>query len=178
MMHKAWRSGGEVPYCFSRSFVKFQGHAGQKLFRFWPELSVSRLQLQFELIHGFEMTQKAWCSIEEVPYCFPRLSIKFQGHRGQQIANYDPKWAFPDSNFSLNSPMNLKAWCSIEEVTYYFEWKIDDLNPIWVRLLGRSQLSNSSDLPCSLLYKYISFLYRGDMRTCPCALALGNCFMC
>ena len=27
-------------------------------------------------------------------------------------------------------------------------WKIDDLNPIWVRLLGRSQLSNPSDLPC------------------------------
>ena len=24
-------------------------------------------------------------------------------------------------------------------------WKIDDLNPIWVRLLGRSQLSNPSD---------------------------------
>ena len=109
-----------MPYCFSRSSVKFQGHAGQKLFRFWPELSVSRLQLQFEFIHGFEMTHKAWCSIEEVPYCFPRLSIKFQGHRGQQIANYDPKWAFPDCNFSLNSPMNLKAWCNIEEVTYYF----------------------------------------------------------
>ena len=30
MMHKAWRSIEEVPYCFSRSFVKFQGHTGQK----------------------------------------------------------------------------------------------------------------------------------------------------
>ena len=27
--------------------------------------------------------------------------------------------------------------------------KIDVSNPIWVRLLGRSQLSNPSDLPCS-----------------------------
>ena len=53
-----------------------------------------------------------------------------------------------------------KAWCSIEEVPYYFSrssikfqgntgWKIDDWNPIWVRLQGRSQLSNPSDLPCS-----------------------------
>ena len=34
-------------------------------------------------------------------------------------------------------------------------WKIDDLNPIWVRLLGRSQLSNPSDLPCSSIkYRY------------------------
>ena len=30
-------------------------------------------------------------------------------------------------------------------------WKIDDLNPVWVRLLGRSQLSNPSDLPCYFL---------------------------
>ena len=29
-------------------------------------------------------------------------------------------------------------------------WKIDDLDQIWARLLGRSQLSNPSDLPCSL----------------------------
>ena len=29
-------------------------------------------------------------------------------------------------------------------------WKIDDINPVWVRLLGRSQLSNPSDLPCLL----------------------------
>ena len=52
-----------------------------------------------------------------------------------------------------------KTFCSKEEVPYYFSgssinfsgytgWKIDDSNPIWVRLLGRSQLSNPSDLPC------------------------------
>ena len=38
-------------------------------------------------------------------------------------------------------------------------WKIEDLNPIWVRLLGRSQLSNPSDLPCSrsnTLFRHIS----------------------
>ena len=57
------------------------------------------------------MMHKAWCSIEKVPYCFPRSSIKFQGHTG---------------------------------------WKIDDLDQIWARLLGRSQLSNPSDLPCYL----------------------------
>ena len=52
-----------------------------------------------------------------------------------------------------------KAWCSMKEVSYYFSrpsikfqcptgWKMDDLNPIWVRLLGWTQLSNPSDLPC------------------------------
>ena len=55
---------------------------------------------------------KAWCCIEEMPHCFSRSCIKFQGHTGQ---------------------------------------KIDDLNKIWERLLGRSQLSNPSDLPCVTL---------------------------
>ena len=62
------------------------------------------------------MMHKAWCSIEEVPYCFPRSSIKFQGHTGR---------------------------------------KIDDLDKIWARLLGRSQLPNPSDLPCCYAIQYI-----------------------
>ena len=52
-----------------------------------------------------------------------------------------------------------KAWCVIEKLPYDFSgssikfqghtgWKIDDMNPIWVRLLGLSQLSNPSGLPC------------------------------
>ena len=75
----------------------------------WHKFNVSRLQIQFEFTDGFEMIHNAWRSIEEVPYCFSRSSIKLQGHKG---------------------------------------WQIDDLNPIWVSLLGRSQLSNPSDLPC------------------------------
>ena len=30
------------------------------------------------------MIHKAWCSIEEVLCCFPRSSIKFQGHKGKK----------------------------------------------------------------------------------------------
>ena len=59
--------------------------------------------------------------------------------------------------------MMQNAWRSIEEVPYCFlgssikflghtGWKIDDLNPIWVRLPGRSQLSNPSDLPCFIWF--------------------------
>ena len=31
-----------------------------------------------------------------MPYCFPRSSIKFHGHTGQNITDFDPNWAFPD----------------------------------------------------------------------------------
>ena len=42
------------------------------------------------------MLHKAWNSKVEMAYCFPRSSIKFQGHTGQNITDFDPNWAFPD----------------------------------------------------------------------------------
>ena len=42
------------------------------------------------------MLHKAWNSKGEMLYCFPRSSIKFQGHTGQNITDFDPNWAFPD----------------------------------------------------------------------------------
>ena len=81
MMLKSWSSIEEVPYC--------QGHpwnfkvTRDKCCWFWAELSISGLSLQFEFTDGFEMIYKAWSSIEEVPYCLARSSIKFQGHTGQ-----------------------------------------------------------------------------------------------
>ena len=104
--------------------------------------------------------RKAWSNIEEVPYCFSMSYVKLRGPMAQKIVDFDPNYAFPDWSSSLSSPMDdAQTWCSKEEVPYYFSrpsikfhghsgWKIDALNPIWVRLLGRSQLSNPSDLPC------------------------------
>ena len=43
MMYKAWSNTEKMPYGFSSSSVKFQGHTGQKYRWFWPELSVSGL---------------------------------------------------------------------------------------------------------------------------------------
>ena len=70
---------------------------------------------QFEFTNGYEMMHKAWSSIEEVPYCFWRSSVKFQGHTAMKSVEFDPDWAFPDSNSSLNSPMATK-WCTKLEV--------------------------------------------------------------
>ena len=40
--------------------------------------------------------------LKEVPYCSSRSSIKFQGHTAKKIVDFDPNWAFPDCNSSLN----------------------------------------------------------------------------
>ena len=114
MMHKAWSRKEEVPYCFSRSTVKLQGHTAKKS-SIWPKLGVSGLYLQFGITDGYKMMHKAWGSIEEVPYCFSRSSVKIQGHTALQMVKFDPNWAFPDCNSSLNSPMATK-WCIDLEV--------------------------------------------------------------
>ena len=53
------------------------------------------------------MMHKAWSSIEEVPY-FSRSYVKLQGHTAKKIDDFDPNWAFPDCNYSLNLPMAMK----------------------------------------------------------------------
>ena len=163
------------------------------------------------------MMQKAWSSIEEVPCCISRSSVKFQGHTGHKIVDFEPNWAFPVCNSSLISLMAM-TWCTKLEVAYkrgliifqghpsnvnvtqdkksmilnrierfrtvtpvwIHQWlwndarsliyyrigallsfyiihqmsrshrpkNREDLNPIYVRFLGRSQLSSPSDLPC------------------------------
>ena len=101
-------------YKKSRSEVKGQGHRGKKNRRIWPRLGVSGLQLQFEFTNGYEMINKAWSSIEEAPYCFSKSSVKFQGHTALKIVEFDPNWAFPDCNSSLNSSMATKWFTNLE----------------------------------------------------------------
>ena len=46
--------------------------------------------------------------MEEVPYCLARSSVTFRSHTGWKINDFDPNWAFPDCNSSLNSRMATK----------------------------------------------------------------------
>ena len=107
---------------------------------------------------------KAWSSIEDVPYCFARSYVKFQGHTAKKMIEFDPNWAFPDCNSSLNSPMAMKCCTKLEtakercpivfqghQSNFKVTW--DKTSPILTqighfRTIGRSQLSNPSDLPC------------------------------
>ena len=65
--------------------IVFQGHLWnfkvtrlKKSCRFWPKLGVSGLYL------NLPMATK-WCTkLGEVPYCFSRSSVKFQGHTAKK----------------------------------------------------------------------------------------------
>ena len=132
------------------------------------------------------MMHRAWSSIEEVPYCFSRSYVKFQGHTALKIVEFDPNRAFPDCNCSLNSPMAMKCCTKLEtakercpivfqghpsnfKVTRY------KTSPILTqigrfRTIGRSQLSNPSDLPCFLYWVIVIRLNKllWDTYLCVC----------
>ena len=112
------------------------------------------------------MMHKAWSSIEEVPYCFSRSSVEFQGHTALKIIEFDPNRPFPDCNSSLNSPIAMKCYTKLETAKAIcpivfqghpsnFKVTRDKTSPILTqigrfRTIGQSQLSNPSDLPCWL----------------------------
>ena len=153
-MHTAGSSIEEVPYRFSRSSVKFQGHTALKIVEFdsdwgFPDcnsslntqmatkwctklgVALKRCPIVFQgHPSNFKVTRDKTSPIltqigrfrtigrsqlsnpSDLPYSM--LFIKFQGHTGQKIADFDPNWAFPDCNFCLNSPMVVKCCIKLE----------------------------------------------------------------
>ena len=127
------------------------------------------------------MMHRAWSSIVEVPYCFSRSYVKFQGHTALKIVEFDPNWAFPVSNSSLNSPMAMKCCTKLETAKERcpivvqghpsnFKVTRDKTSPIFTqigrfRTIGRSQLSNPSDLPCSWCFIILNVVYTYDEQT-------------
>ena len=110
------------------------------------------------------MMQKAWSSIEEVPYYFARSSVKCQGCTALKFVEFDPNWPFPDCNSNLNTPMAMKCCTKLETAKERspivfqchpsnFKVTRDKTSPILTqivrfRTIGQSRLSNPSDLPC------------------------------
>ena len=117
------------------------------------------------------MMHRPWSSIVEVPYCFSRSNVKFQGHTALKIVKFYRNWAFLDSNSSLNSLMVMKCCTKLETAkercpivfqSHPSNFKVtrDKTSSLLTRIgrfrtIGRSQLSNPSDLPCSCLDCYL-----------------------
>ena len=99
-----WSNIEEAPCCFSKVIRQISRSQGTKNGQFLPELSVSGLLLQFELTDGCEMMHKAWHSIENVPYCFPRSFAKFQGHEGWKIDDLNSIWVILLVQSQLSNP--------------------------------------------------------------------------
>ena len=162
MMHKAWSRIEEVPYCFSRSYVKLQVNTALKIVDFDPNWVFS------DCISSLKSPMATkWCTKLEVAW--KRCPIDFQGHTSNckvtqlkktsnltQIGPFRTVtpvwihwWIWNDTqSLMFYRRRALLIFGVIHQISRSHGWKFDDLNPIWVGLLGRSQLSNPSDLPC------------------------------
>ena len=71
------------------------------------------------------MKHKPWSSIEEVSYCFPRSSIKFQSDTCQKNSQFLPEFSISglylgQFEFTDGYEMMHKAWRDIQKVPYCF----------------------------------------------------------
>ena len=110
MMHKGWSSIEEVPYCFSRSSVKFQCHTGHKIIDFDPNWAFPDCKSSLNSPMALKWCTKLDVVQKRCPINFEWHSSNFKATRNNKIANFDPNWAFPDCNSSMKSPIALK-WC-------------------------------------------------------------------
>ena len=78
------------------------------------QLNSFRTVTLFEFTYDDEMMYKAWCCLEEMPYCFSRSSVKFKDHTAKNLVNFDPDWAILDCNSILNTPMATKWYTKFE----------------------------------------------------------------
>ena len=108
MMHKAWSNIEEAPYCFFKIILQIsRSHETKKT-------SILTQIGRFRTVPPVRIHWWLWNdaqSLKQYRRGALRFSVKFQGHTGQQIVDFDPNWVFPDCNLSLNLPMALK-WCT------------------------------------------------------------------
>ena len=145
MLHKAWSSIEEVPYCFWRSSVKFQGHSAKKNRRFWPKLGISRLKnRRFE--SNLSKITRPVAAIKSLRFALLKVIHQISRLHGSKNRRILPKLGVSGLllQFELTNVYEMihKAWSNIEEMPYCF-WgssvkflghtaqKIVDFDPNW-----------------------------------------------
>ena len=108
---RAWCWLGEVPYCFSRSSLKFQGHAAEKIIDFDPNWDFRTVTLVWIHWWVWNDAQSLKQHRRDALTFFKVVCQTSRSHGTKKIAYFDLNWAFPDCNSSLNSPMAFK-WCT------------------------------------------------------------------
>ena len=79
------------------------------------------------------MMHKAWRSTEEMPYCFSRSSIKFQGNTGWKMDDLNPVWDYQVGR-SYQIPQICLVYLNVDTFVNQF------LSPCYLRLVGLTEV--------------------------------------
>ena len=116
MMHRAWSSIVEVPYCFSRSYVKFQGHTALKI-------------VELTQIGRFRTLTPVW-----IHQWLWNVAQSLKQQRRDALL-------FSKVIHQISRSHGTKHHPILTQIGHF-------------RTIGRSQLSNPSDLPCWQSYAH------------------------
>ena len=124
MMHKTWSSIEEVSYCFQGHPSNFKVTRDKKIADFDHNRAFPGCNSSLNSPMALKWCTKLNVVFKRCPIVFHRHPSNFKVTGDKKIADFDPNWAFPDRNSSLNSMMAMewftKAWSSIEEIPYCF----------------------------------------------------------
>ena len=151
MMHKAWSNIEEVPYCFSMSSDKFRGHTGQKITNFDPNWSCPDCSYSLNSPMALRWCSKLNVAKKMCPIVFQGYPSNFKVTRDKKTPILTGIWCFRTETLVWDHRWiwnDVQTCWSIEEEPNYLSrssincqghthWKIDDLNPNWVRLLSQ-----------------------------------------
>ena len=149
-MHKAWSSIEGVPYCFFKVIHQILWLHGTKITNFVPNWAFLNCNSSFDWMMVMKRCTQLKVAKNRCHNVFEGDPSNIKVTRDKKIGRFPtvtPVW------FHNDFEIMRKAWCGAEEVPYCISrssikfyghtgQKIDDLHPIWVRLLGRLQLSN------------------------------------
>ena len=139
MMHKAWRSIEEVPYCFSRSLIKFHGHTGGKIDDFliqfeitWPVAAIK--SLRFALFDYVHIIVSSWNFQELLPMTkstsMQKVKVRGQRSRSQRSTpNLAVSGPYLQFEFRYDDEMMHRAWwCPI-----FFQGHLSNFKVTWLK---------------------------------------------
>ena len=98
------------------------------------------------------MMYKVWCSIEDVPYCFSRSFIKFQGHTGWLIYDFNSIWVRLLGQSQVSNPSDLSC-----------DWYCWKKSQIAKKCDGKSMMTDNyldmKEISKLLIFNYIIWNY-------------------
>ena len=137
MLHKAWNSKGEMPYCFPRSSIKFQGHTVQNITELtqighFRTIGRSQLSNPSDLpcltqgrnqnrLHNLWITTN---SAKQQPYRRVSNLVVFQNfakHRNLHLITTNPKYISRISYSSISMQIRI-AWHFLCVIWFIFVW--------------------------------------------------------
>ena len=114
MMDKAWCCLWEVPYCFSRSSVKFQGHTAKQKSSILTQIGCFRTVTAVWIHQWLRNDEQSLEYHRRGALLFVNVISLISRSHGTMNRRFDLNWAFPDSNFSFYSPMAMKWYTKLE----------------------------------------------------------------